>query len=270
MLTSRPIERRKEPQLFDVIERISAAADLPAPRVVGHERPYANSWVTGLRVKRTKLHLTRGLLNVLDEHQFTAVVAHEVAHVRQKDSALMSLVGTPMAGIADGAAFYFHRYGDMRHIWVNRMDVIPHGEPGVDASAEDIKDSVDLGASEVLGLWALAWLLLLPVGLLFLIVGSVCGVVTAVFSRARELEADAGAALLTGNPAALSSALIVLSDSPRELIPRKDLREAASLDVFHIVPMAKERLLLRTHPPLKCRLAQLASIEARLQHAEHD
>jgi len=112
---------------------------------------------------------------------------------------------------------------------------------------------------------AIFWLLLLPLGLLFLVVGLVCRAITALFSRSRELEADAGAARLTGNPAALASALMILSGTPPDTIPLVDLRRAASLDVFHIVAIGKEYPLVHTHPPLRRRLEQLSDIETRLQ-----
>lgn len=261
-LVPKPVVRAGEPKLFAVVERICSAADLPLLRVVVHEKPWANSWVTGLTLKRTRLHLTRGLLDLLDEHQLGAVIAHELAHVRQKDSALMSLAGTPVAAMADGAAFYFRGYAQMSHMWKHRREVMSRPN-----ASKDERDNAAGMVEEGVVYWAAAWLAFLPVGVLFLVVGSLCRSVTAVFSRARELEADAAAALLTGNPAALASALIALSGAPRDLIPLTDLRQAASLDVFHIIAIANERPLLHTHPSLKRRLAQLAAIEARLQHA---
>ncbi len=260
-LVPKPVVRAREPELFAVVDRVCSAADLPLLTVVMHEKPWANSWVTGLTLKRTRLHLTRGLLDLLDEHQLSAVIAHELAHVRQKDSALMSLAGTPVAGLADGAAFYFRGYVQMSHMWKNRREAMA----GPNASKEERDNSAGM-VGEGLLYWAAAWIVFLPVGVLFFVVGSLCRSVTAVFSRARELEADAAAALLTGNPAALASALIAVSGAPRDLIPITDLRQAASLDVFHIIAIANERPLLRTHPSLKRRLAQLAAIEVRLQH----
>lgn len=261
-LAPTPAVRAREVELFAVVDRICTAADLPLLAVVVHEKPWANSWVTGLTVKRTRLHLTRGLLDVLDEHQLAAVIAHELAHVRQKDSALMSLAGTPVAAMADGAAFYFHGYVQMTNLWKNRREVISRP-----TASKDERDSDAAAVGEGVFYWGAAWVVFLPIGVLFFVVGSLCRSVTAVFSRARELEADAAGALLTGNPAALASALIALSGAPRALIPLTDLRQAASLDVFHIVAIAKERPLLHTHPSLKRRLAQLAAIEAHLQHA---
>jgi Zn-dependent protease with chaperone function len=126
-------------------------------------------------------------------------------------------------------------------------------------------------AARYLGYWefslgaAVWWLALLPLGSLVLAVGSASRVIAALFSRARELEADAGAARLTGNPSALASALTTLSDKPRGVIPGIDLRRAVNLDVFHIIAIGKEHRLMHTHPPLTRRLKQLAEIETRLQ-----
>ena len=96
---------------------------------------------------------------------------------------------------------------------------------------------------------------------------SLCRSVTAVFSRARELEAAAAAALFTGNPAALASALIALSGTPRQLIPLTDLGQAASLDVFHIVAIANERPLLHTARAMRQPSLGRLSLLARPEHA---
>jgi hypothetical protein len=69
---------------------------------------YANSWIKRLTPRRTTLHLTSRLVELLDEHQLEAVIAHELSHVGQKDPALMSAVGAPVAAMLDGAGLYFH------------------------------------------------------------------------------------------------------------------------------------------------------------------
>jgi heat shock protein HtpX len=242
------------PRVHAVVERLCATGDLTKPKIVLHNKRYANNWITGLTSGRTTLHLTSRIVELLNEHQLEAVIAHELSHLGQKDSTLMSAVGAPVAAMLDGAGLYFHTpIAAMRGI---RAVKPPEGVSRKQAAA---------GLLEPLAYAAIFWLLLLPLGLLFLVVGVVCRAITAIFSRARELEADAGAARLTGNPAALASALITLSDAPPDTIPLIDLRRAASLDVFHIVAIGKEYPLVRTHPPLKRRLRQLSAIETRLQ-----
>jgi heat shock protein HtpX len=91
-----------------------------------------------------------------------------------------------------------------------------------------------------------------------------------VLSRYREFAADAGAVALTGNPAALASALMKVSDGLAAL-PDRDLRAVAARDAFHLLPVAREqptRLPLPpTHPSLKARIARLQQLEAKLQAA---
>jgi heat shock protein HtpX len=257
-LVPKPVSPHDAPQIHAIVERLCAAGDLAKPKIVLHDKRYANSWIRGLTSGRTTLHLTSRLVELLDERQLEAVIAHELSHVGQKDSTLMSAVGAPVAAMLDGASLYFHT-----PIAVIRGVRTVEPPPGVSRPVA-VANSIALLAYPVI-----FWLLLLPIGLLFLVVGVACRAITALFSRARELEADAGAARLTGNPAALASALMILSRTPPDTIPLVDLRRAASLDVFHIVAIGKEYPLVHTHPPLRRRLEQLSDIETRLQSPGH-
>jgi heat shock protein HtpX len=223
------------PQIHAIVERLCATGDLAKPNIAFHDKRYANSWIRGLTPRRTTLHLTSRLVELLDEHQLESVIAHELSHVGQKDSTLMSAVGAPVAAMLDGASVYFH--APVAALRTIRTSKTPRGTPS--PAFVLFEDSAIAG---------FFWLLLLPVGLLFLVLGVMSRAITAVFSRAREIEADAGAARLTGNPAALASALMILSGTPPDSIPLVDLRRAASLDVFHIVAIGKEYPLAHTHP----------------------
>ncbi len=253
-LRPKAVSPHDAPQIHATVERLCVTGDLAKPKIVLHDKRYANSWIRGLTSGRTTLHLTSRLVELLDEHQLEAVIAHELSHVGQKDSTLMSAVGAPVAAMLDGAGLYFP-------MPIAAMHGIRAFKPPQGVSRHE----AEVGLMEPLASAGLFWLLLLPIGLLFLAVGVACRAITAAFSRARELEADAGAARLTGNPAALASALIALSGTPPEPIPLVDLPRAASLDVFHIVAIGKEYPLVHTHPPLRHRLKQLSDIETRLQ-----
>jgi heat shock protein HtpX len=257
-LRPKAVSPHDAPEIHATVERLCATGDLAKPKIVLHDKRYANSWIKGLTSGRTTLHLTSRLVELLDARQLEAVIAHELSHVGQKDSTLMSAVGAPVAAMLDGAGLYFHApLGTFRTIRAtkNRRPV-RRGESPVGEAALLVDTGIYAG---------IFWLLLLPIGLLFLIVGMASRAITALFSRARELEADAGAARLTGKPSALASALMVLSNTPPDTIPLVDLRRAASLDVFHIVAIGEEYPLVRTHPSLKRRLKQLSDIETRLQ-----
>jgi heat shock protein HtpX len=96
-------------------------------------------------------------------------------------------------------------------------------------------------------------------------IGKVASVGTLALSRYREFAADAGAVALTGNPAALASALMKVSEGV-VAVPSRDLRAVAARDPFHLLPVAEAKsALLATHPPLQARIARLERLESRLQ-----
>jgi heat shock protein HtpX len=100
--------------------------------------------------------------------------------------------------------------------------------------------------------------------LIAMAIGRIAGFGTLALSRYREFAADAGAVALTGNPAALASALMKVSDGVHAL-PSRDLREVAARDPFHLLPVGRAHGLLATHPSLKARIARLEKLEARVQ-----
>jgi len=208
------------PDLHAMVERLCVVADLPKPRLVLERERQPNSWVVSLGRNRSQLHVTEGLLECLEPAELEGVLAHELAHVAQRDAAVMTIVGGPAAVLLDGGA-QLARVGGF---WL-----------------------LQLGGVAAL---ALGWLGRLG---------------TLTLSRHRELSADAGAAALTGNPAALASALTKVS-AGLVATPREDLRLAAARDSFHLLPAGDERhALLSTHPSLRERIARLERLETRLQ-----
>ncbi len=226
------MDERDAARLKAIVGPLCMMAGVAEPKIVLHTAPYANSWTNGFG-RRPTLHLTSPLLEILDDHQLSAVIAHELSHVAQKDSAFMSAVSTPVALMLGFGRLF------------------------------------DMYATKA---WKQVWpILLIPIGVLLIGLGSICRAVASSFSRAREMEADAGAARLTGNPAALASALIAIGSRSSDGIPSVDLRRAESLNLLHIVAVGDEHRLFRTHPPLKRRLEQLSHIETRLQrHQDYE
>ena len=224
------------------------------PKIVLRDERYANSWVTGLTNRRTTLHLTTRLVELLNEAELQAVIAHELAHIGQKDSPLMSAIGAPLAAMLDGAGLY-----------LRTPAMLTGGLRAARAFPPEQRGTMTLLFGEGMAIAAFFWLCLLPAAAFLATVGMICRAIAATFSRARELEADAGAARLTGNPAALASALMVLTNTSTDMVPAVDLRYAASLDVFHIVAVGREYPLIHTHPTLKRRLKQLSGMETRQQ-----
>ncbi len=178
------------------------------------------SWISG----GSQVNLTLGLGAALEPRELNAALAHEVAHLANRDALVMGVLAGPSTFIVAA----------LRGMW--------HGQGAANNGDQR--------------LWAalLCWLLVPALAWM---------PASRLVSRQRELAADRGAALLTGSPALLAGALTKLSDG-MHAAPRRDLRERRSADVFNIVPVEPHRGPLATHPPLAARLAQLDSLERKL------
>jgi heat shock protein HtpX len=95
------------PALHAIVERLCLLADLPKPELVIEAERMPNSWVVGTRAGGYRLHLTHGLLDRLEPHELEAVIAHELAHVANRDAAVMTVVGGPGAVLLDGGRKIF-------------------------------------------------------------------------------------------------------------------------------------------------------------------
>jgi heat shock protein HtpX len=90
------------PDLHAVLERLCVLADLPKPVLVAVPDRRPNSWVVGTAQRGYRLHLTEGLLACLEPHELEAVIGHELAHVANRDAAVMTLVGGPGTALLGG------------------------------------------------------------------------------------------------------------------------------------------------------------------------
>jgi heat shock protein HtpX len=232
-------------RLHGIVDRLTALANMPKPRVAIAPSPMLNAFATGRNEKTSVLVVTTGLLGPnsnLDDLELEAVLAHELSHVAHKDVAVMtiaSFIGI-IAGLLVRFAFYSELFG---------------------GGGRSNNNNNNGGA--------------LPVVLVVLVVGVVTYAVSflliRLLSRYRELAADRAGALLTGQPSALASALQKVSGS-MNAIPTKDLRAAEPLNAFYFIPAFKKsekgsfslNNLFSTHPSLERRLRQLSEISEQL------
>ena len=222
------VSREEAPELHDMVERLCAMADLPKPRVAIIPTDVPNAFATGRSPKHAAVAVTEGLWRRLEPREVEGVLAHELSHIANRDV----LVMTVASFFAMLAAFLTRigLYGGM------------FGGGGRDR---------DGGAP--------AWLIIFVVSILTYVLSYV---LIQLISRYREFAADRGAALITGRPSALSSALQkIASDITR--IPQRDLRQVEGMNAFFIIPTSvksKAGELFASHPPLEKRLAALAEI----------
>jgi heat shock protein HtpX len=212
------------PELHAMVERLSAMADLPKPRVAVMETDVPNAFATGRNPKNSVVAVTTGLWNRLEPREVEGVLAHELAHIANRDVLIMTLAGffALLAGLLTRWAFLFGG-GDR-----------------------------DRGGPPV-------WLIVFVVSIVTYLVSYV---LIRTISRYREYAADRGAALVTGAPENLMSALQKIA-SGIATIPQRDLREVQGMNAFFIIPTnwrSSFGELFSTHPPMEKRLAALAEI----------
>jgi heat shock protein HtpX len=222
------IEREQAPQLFDTVERLAAMAELPMPRVAVVDTDVPNAFATGRNPKHAVVAVTTGLMRRLDQQEIEGVLAHELTHVKNRDVRTMTLASffAMVAAMITRFAFYGSLFGGGR-------DRDNNGPP--------------------------IWLILLVVSWVTYIISFI---LIRTISRYREYAADRGAAIITGAPEYLMSALQKIS-SQMALIPQRDLREVSGMNAFFIIPTSVKQATAEwfmDHPPLEKRLAALAQI----------
>jgi heat shock protein HtpX len=228
---ARVVSAQDAPGLHALVERLAIQADVPMPRVAISDLPVPNAFAMGRSPKHAVVCVTEGLLQLLERNELEGVLAHELAHVKNRDVALMTMASffASLAALVGQVAAFGGLGGRDRD-----------SGPG------------------------LAVILLVSIGVYF-----ISYFLMLALSRYREFAADRSAALFTGRPSALAAALQRLQ-SASERSSQRDLREVASMQAFFIVPPAAGRAfsrLLATHPPMEQRIAKLGEMEARLQRA---
>jgi heat shock protein HtpX len=226
----REVSPQEAPELHAMIERLCVQADLPKPKVAVADTRMPNAFALGRSPKSATVCATTGIMELLSPAELEGVMAHELTHVANRDVLVMTL-----AGFFATIAAYIVQFGFLF---------------GGGGSMGDDDDNP-------------SFMVLLLVSLVVYVVSFL---LMQALSRYREFAADRGAAIITGRPSALASALTKIS-SGMHRIPQKDLRAAGELQAFFIFPAAKGSIsgIFATHPPMEKRIAALARLEAQLQ-----
>jgi len=228
---AKEVSPQEAPGLHAMIERLCIQADLPKPRIAVADTDVPNAFALGRSQKSATVCATTGIMNLLSPSELEGVMAHELAHVKNRDVLIMTTASffASLASMIMQFAFFFGGGGD--------------DDDG------GLPFFVILIASFLV--YVISFFLMLAL------------------SRYREFTADRGAALVTGRPSALSSALLKISGA-MEGVPQKDLREAERMNAFFIVPASVKssvKSLLSTHPPMEKRIERLQALESQLQAA---
>jgi len=217
------------PELHAMVERLCAMADLPKPKVAIVDTDMPNAFATGRSPKHAAVAVTSGLMRRLEPQEIEGVLAHELSHIANRDVLVMTVASffAMLAGVLTRFGLYAGMFGGGNRD--NNNNQVP------------------------------VWLIVMVVSM---IVYMVSWVLIRTISRYREFTADRGAAMITGAPEHLMSALQKISGQIAA-IPAKDLREVSAMNAFFIIPTnlkQKTAVLFMDHPPLEKRLERLGEI----------
>ena len=223
MHNAREVDARSAPDFYPMIEGLARRAGLPMPRVYIVEDPSPNAFATGRNPQNAAVAATTGLLAMLSRDEVAAVMAHELGHVRNRDTLVMTMVATIAGAISMIANFaLFFRGGNGQG-----------GNP----------------------LAAILAVLVAPFAAM---------IVQMAISRTREYGADRAGAEISGNPAALASALARIAGAAQRMPTQAAAHNPAAAQLYIVPTRVSE--LFSTHPATDKRIAALQTMAPRAVH----
>jgi len=231
MYGAQPLDPQSAPKLYRMTERMAQAANVPMPKLYIIEDPQPNAFATGRNPKNAAVAVNRGLVDMLDDQEVEGVIAHEIAHIKHRDTLTMTVVAT-----VAGAIMMLAQMAQFAAIFGGGS-----------------RDDEEGGNPLVM----LVLMIFAPLA---------ATVIQLAISRAREYEADATAARLTGTPHGLMNALAKL-EAGAHAIPSHANPQTAHM--FIVNPLSGigggVAKLFRTHPPTEERIARLRQIQVSPQ-----
>ncbi len=226
---ARPVDARSAPDLHAMVGELAGRAGLPMPKVYVIDNSQPNAFATGRNPQNAAVAVTTGLLAQLSREEVAGVVAHELAHVKNRDTLIMTITATIAGAISMLANFAFFFGG-------NRDNNNAFGLIGVLLAA-----------------------ITAPIAAIL---------VQMAISRTREYSADRGGAEIAGNPLGLASALAKIDSLARRVPMLTAERNPATAPLFIVNPLTGQGMdnLFSTHPATANRIAALQEL-ARLSGA---
>lgn len=227
MSGAKEVSLEDAPELHQIVERLSVRAEIPKPRVYLIESDVPNAFATGRSPQHGAVAVTTGIMSLLTADELAGVVAHELAHIKHRDTLISSVaatIGGAVTMLADMA------------MWA----MIFGGLGG---------DDEDDGIAGIVG------------GILMIFLAPVAAVlIQLAISRSREFSADAGGARILGDPLPLANALAKLEARSLEAVPVPVNPSTAHLYIVNPLHGGGITNLFRTHPKTEERIERLRSM----------
>ena len=227
MYGAQEVDERSAPDLYRMVAELAGRASLPMPRVFIMDNPQPNAFATGRNPENAAVAVTTGLMNQLSREELAGVVAHELAHIKNHDTLLMTITATIAGAISMVAQFGMFFGGNREN----------NNGPGLIGS--------------------LALMILAPLGAML---------VQMAISRTREYAADEMGARICGQPMWLASALGRIEAAAHQ-VPNYDAeRSPATAHMFIINPLSGQGMdnLFATHPSTDNRIAALQRLAVEI------
>jgi heat shock protein HtpX len=226
MYRAQPVDEAAAPDLYRIVRSLTSRAGLPMPRIYVIAEDTPNAFATGRNPEHAAVAVTEGTLRVLSEDELEGVLAHELSHVQNRDTLIMTLAATLAGAVTMVArmAGYAAMFGGRR------------------------SDDEDSGGG---AFGAIIMMIVAPIAALL---------IQLAISRAREFQADASGARLAGRPWGLAKALEKLDVAAR-MEPMAATPATAHL--FIVNPLRGQgglSTLFSTHPPIEERIARLRAM----------
>jgi heat shock protein HtpX len=223
MYGAKPATRRTAPELYSVVEELARKADLPMPKVYVIDEDQPNAFATGRSPEHASVAATAGLVRMCSREELMGVMAHELAHVKNRDMLIMTITATIAGAISMLATFAFFFGG-------SRDSNNPLGIVGT-----------------------ILLMILAPLA---------AGLVQMAVSRTREYEADRIGGMICGQPLWLASALRKLENAAHAIDNRHAEEHPATAHLFIVNPLHGRSMnnLFATHPSMADRIERLEDL----------
>jgi heat shock protein HtpX len=225
------VDARTAPEFYGLVQELAGRAGLPMPRVYLMDNPQPNAFATGRNPQHAAVAATTGLLNMLTREEVAGVIAHELAHIKNRDTLTMTITATIAGAISMLAQFGMFFGGGHR-----------------DSNSGG-------GGLGIIG--TLAMVILAPIAAML---------VQMAISRTREYSADDMGARIAGQPQWLASALAKIDNAAHQIENEPAERNPATAHLFIINPLSGARMdnLFSTHPATENRIAALEQLASEM------